>query len=111
MDLADDTLAANSGPDMADYYMHHARAADGRWQLAVERANVGRFHVSVLLQDEGWDVAGTLRYWAFTDLALAEARFLELQRIFKELPDDAIMRAVLSALPPADKRGTEDDAV
>ena len=61
MQLKDDTIEANSGEDMADYFLYHARSADQRYGLAVEQARVDRFHVSVLMREPGWDVDGVLR--------------------------------------------------
>lgn len=105
MELRDTTVEANSGENMADYYLYHAQSADDRWALAVEQVRGDRFHVSVLVNEPGWDMFGVVRYWIFTDRAMAEARYLELQRLMAGVAEGATMQEVLPLLPTAERGG------
>jgi hypothetical protein len=105
MKLRDTTVEANSGEDMADYYLYFAQSAEDRWALAVEQMQLDRFHVSVLMKQADWPVFGVLRYWVFPDRAMAEARYLELQRLLADIAEDVPMKELLAKLPPRDRGG------
>jgi hypothetical protein len=48
-------------------------------------------------------VHGVVRYWSFESRDLAEARYLELQRLLGEADEAADMRAMLALLPPVER--------
>lgn len=107
MELKDTTAAANEAEDMSGYYLYHVSSPEGRWSVAVEQPENDRFNVAVLFRDPAWDLAGVLRYWNYGDRALAEARYLELQRILGGLPEETAMGDLVKALPPEER--TERD--
>jgi hypothetical protein len=105
MKLRDTTVEANSGDDMADYYLYHAQSEGDRWAVAVEQMQIDRFHVSVLMKQPDWPVFGVLRYWVFPDRAMAEARYLELQRLLSAFAEDVAMKELMVKLPERDRGG------
>ena len=111
MILRDNTIEANSGENMADYYLYHVQSAEDRWAIAVEQTRADRFHVSVLVKQFGWDLFGVVRFWIFDERAMAEARYLELQRIFADLLEGVALEDLLKMLPEAERRvpSTDDD--
>jgi hypothetical protein len=109
MNMRDTTVEANSGENMADYYLYHVQSEENRWALAVEQTRGDRFHVSVLMSEPGWDVFGAVRYWVFEERALAEARYLELQRLMADIDEQEDMKAVLAKLPAAERIGPRGD--
>jgi hypothetical protein len=110
MNLRDTTVEANSGENMADYYLYHIQSEENRWAIAVEQTRGDRFHVSVMVKQFGWDMYGVVRYWAFEERAMAEARYLELQRIFGELEEGIALEDLVKKLPPADRRVPSEEA-
>jgi hypothetical protein len=104
LNLRDTTLEANSGENMADYYLYHVQSEENRWALAVEQTRGDRFHVSVMVKQFGWDMYGVVRYWVFEERAMAEARYLELQRLLGELDEGIALEDLMKKLPPADRR-------
>lgn len=105
MELRDTTVDANSGENMADYYMYHLQSPNDRWAIAVEQVRPGRFHVSVLASQPGWGMFGVVRYWVAQDQTLAEARYLELQTLFAGIDEGADIKVVQALLPPAERGG------
>ncbi|HEY9722627.1 MAG TPA: hypothetical protein V6D47_11465 [Oscillatoriaceae cyanobacterium] len=103
MELHDTTAAANEAEDMSGYYMYHVSSPASRWSVAVEQPEQDRFNVQVLFREPAWDLSGVLRYWTYSDRTLAEARYIELQRILGGLPEDSDMAAIVSALPPEER--------
>lgn len=99
MDLRDTTVEANSAPDMTAYYLYRMMSTGDRWGLAVEHLEVDRFSVAVTYQEPGWDVHGVARYWVYATRDLAEARFLELQRLLGKLEESLDLKAMTPELP------------
>lgn len=108
MQLRDTTTEANSREDMQAYYLYHVESPHSRWAVAVEQVEPERFNVSVLYREPAWDVYGVIRYWGFRERSMAEARYLEAQRILGELDEEAGINEVVKALP-ADERLREDE--
>lgn len=108
MDLRDTTVEANSAPDMTAYYLYRMESPSGHWGLAVEQLELDRFSVAVTFQEPGWDVHGIARYWVYATRDLAEARFLELQRLFGGLDEALELRAMTALLPPEERIEDED---
>ena len=107
MDLRDTTVEANSAPDMTAYYLYRMESPTGRWGLAVEQLELDRFSVAVTYQEPGWDVHGIARYWVYATRDLAEARFLELQRLLGKLDEGQDLKAMVPHLP--EEELLEDD--
>ncbi len=108
MELRDTTVEANSGPDMTAFYLYRMQSPTSRWGLAVEHPETDRFCVAVTFEEAGWDVYGTARYWMYPTRDLAEARFLELQRLLGGLDEGLDLRAMVAQLPP-EERIEEDE--
>lgn len=108
MHMRDTTAEANTKAEMADYYIYHSESEASRWALAVEQPREGRFNVSVMYQEPGWDVFGVIRYWTYTDRAEAEARYLQLQGMFKDLDEGISIKAVTRNLPATEPRPEDD---
>ncbi|MFP5503266.1 MAG: hypothetical protein ACLGIN_12330 [Candidatus Sericytochromatia bacterium] len=102
MQMRDTTLDANSRAEMQNYYLYHAESPDARWAISVEQVVEGRFNVAVAYREPAWDVYGTIRYWVYDDRSLAEARYLELQRLFGDLDEAITMKALERNLPPVE---------
>ena len=107
--LRDNTMEANEREGMQTFYLYHVESPYGRWALGVEQPREGRFQVVVELREEGWDVAGAVRYWLYEDRAMAEARYLELQRLFEDLDEDAELSAIVAALPAIERHWGEEE--
>ena len=58
--------------------------------------------VAVAYREPAWDVYGTIRYWVYDDRSLAEARYLELQRLFGDLDEAITMKALERNQPPVE---------
>lgn len=108
MHLRDTTIEANNKENMANYYLYHAESPNSLYGLAVEQVEADLYNVNVLFKQPDWDVFGVLRYWSFDDRAVAEARYLELQKLFEGLEEDLDMKAVLKALPEEERRGPRE---
>lgn len=106
MHLRDTTVEINHVEDMQNDYLYHSESAQGRWGLGVEQVTPERFDVSVNFREPGWDVAGVIRYWTFAERALAEARYLELQRLFEGFCEDVTMDEVMPRLPATERRNS-----
>ncbi|MDB5101984.1 MAG: hypothetical protein JWM80_6405 [Cyanobacteria bacterium RYN_339] len=104
MNLRDNTIDANSGENMADYYLYHFQSEQDRWALAVEQTAGNRFHVSVMVKQFGWDIHGVVRYWVFDERDMAEARLLELQGIFGGMEEGIALEDLIKKLPAAERR-------
>ena len=110
MHLRDTTIEANTKENMANYDLDHAESPQSTYGLAVEQVESDQFNVCVLFKEPAWDVYGVLRYWTFDDRALAEARYLELQKAFETLDEGITMKALLRALPEEERHGPRADA-
>lgn len=108
MQMRDTTVEANNKADMADYYLYHSESEGSRWALAIEQPREDRYNVSVMYQEPGWDVFGVIRYWTYVDRAEAEARYLQLQGMFKELDEGISIKAVTRNLPATEPRPEDD---
>lgn len=108
MELRDTTVEANSAPDMTAYYLYRMQSKADRWGLAVEQPETERFTVSVTYQEPGWDVHGIARYWVYATRDLAEARFLELQRLLGGLDEALELKAMTAALPEEERFEEEE---
>lgn len=108
--LRDNTQEANDREGMQAFYLYHVESPYGRWGLSVEHVQEGRYHVGVELREKDWDVAGMVRYWVYEERAMAEARYLELQRLFEDVDEETEMKAVLALLPEPERHwgGTEE---
>ncbi|MEB3196502.1 MAG: hypothetical protein VKP62_04790 [Candidatus Sericytochromatia bacterium] len=110
MDLTDTTVARNSEPDMAAYYLYRMESPARRWGLAVEQLREDRFHVAVTYAEPEWDVHGVVRYWSYETRDLAEARYLELQRVLGAVEESLEMKAILAVLPAVERAEAADEA-
>jgi hypothetical protein len=108
MELRDTTVEANSAPDMTAYYLYRMQSKQDRWGLAVEQLEADRFSVAVTYQEPGWPVHGVARYWVYATRDLAEARFLELQRLLGGEAEDQPLKALTAKLPPEERLDEED---
>lgn len=109
MELRDTTVEANSAPDMTAYYLYRMQSKGDRWGLAVEQLETDRFSVAVTFQEPGWDVHGVARYWVYATRDLAEARFLELQRLLGKLDEDLDLKALTAELPEEEGYDLDED--
>jgi hypothetical protein len=106
--MRDTTMEANAKTNMAQYYLYHSESPASRWAIAVEQPTQETFNVSVLYREPDWDVFGTIRYWVFEDRVDAEARYLELQKLFRELAEDATIKAIVRQLPEEERHWGEE---
>ncbi|MEB3330842.1 MAG: hypothetical protein VKQ33_16595 [Candidatus Sericytochromatia bacterium] len=106
MQLQDTTLERNAELEATAYYVYRLESPARRWGIAVEHLIADQFNVSVTYCEAGWDVHGVVRYWSFDSRDLAEARYLELQRLLGEADEASDMQAMLALLPPPE-RGQE----
>lgn len=109
MNMRDTTVDANNRAEMADYYLYHVESPDARWAIAVEQATEARFNVSVMFREPGWDVYGTVRYWSYPERSMAEARYLQLQDLFKDLDEGITLKAMTRSLPEEERTYGEDE--
>jgi hypothetical protein len=105
MHLRDTTIEANNREEMANYYLYHAESPASTWGLAVEQVEADHFNVCVLFKEPAWDVFGVIRYWTVEDRAEAEARYLELQKIFETLDEGVTLKTLQRALPEEERHG------
>lgn len=108
--LRDNTMEANEREGMQTFYLYHVESPYSRWALGVEHVSEGRFQVVVELKEKEWDVAGAVRYWVFEDRAMAEARYLELQRLFEDLDEEAELKSILAVLPEVERHWGQEHA-
>lgn len=109
MHLRDTTMEANSAANMEQYYLYHSESSNGRWSLAVEQPTPESFSVSVLYKEPDWDVSGVIRYWVFGERAEAEARYLELQKLFEGLEETETLKSMPKRLPPTERHWGEQE--
>lgn len=107
MQLQDTTLERNAELEAETYYIYRLESPARRWGIAVEQLNPERFSVAVTYCEAAWDVHGVARYWAFDSRDLAEARYLELQRLLGNLDEEADLEAMLGALPAVERDEAE----
>lgn len=108
MELRDTTVEANSAPEMEHYYLYKMQSKGERWGLAVEQPELDRFTVAVTFKDPAWDIDGVARYWVYKTRDLAEARFLELQRVMGGLDEGLALEALVKQLPPEERLDEHD---
>lgn len=110
MHLRDTTIEANKKEELDNYYLYHAESPQSIWGLAVEQVELDHYNVSVLFKEPDWDVFGVLRYWTVAERAEAEARYLELQKIFETLAEDVTLKTLQRALPEQERHGPRKGA-
>lgn len=91
------------------YYMYHLQSATDRWAIAVEQVRIDRFSVSVLYKEANWPDFGVIRYWTVDDRTMAEARYLELQRIFAGIDEGVGYKELARAIPPEERHARTDE--
>lgn len=108
MELRDTTVEANSAAEMQNYYLYKMQSKADRWGIAVEQPETDRFTVAVTFQEPGWDVDGVARYWVYKTRDLAEAKFLELQRVLGGFEEDLALKELVKLLPPEETFDPKD---
>ena len=108
MQLRDTTAEANNQENMANYYLYHSESANNAWGLAVEQVEADAFNVCVLYKEPDWDMYGVIRYWTFDDRAMAEARYLELQTLLRDVEESVGMKELLKTLPETERHAPRE---
>jgi hypothetical protein len=111
MQLQDTTLDRNAELETSTYYIYRLESPSRRWGIAVEQVVADLFNVSVTYCEPDWDLHGVVRYWSFDSRDMAEARYLELQRLLGDADEATEMRALLATLPPTERGEVPDTDV
>lgn len=103
MELEETTAARNAEPEMESYYLHRLESPSRRWGLAVEQVKSDNFSVSVTYMEPDWPVYGVARHWSYESRDVAEALYLQLQKLLADVDEQTDLRGVTALLPQAER--------
>jgi hypothetical protein len=109
MELEETTAARNAEPEMESYYLHRLESPSRRWGLAVEQIKADNFSVSVTYMEPNWPVHGVARHWSYESRDVAEALYLQLQKLLADVDEQLDLRGVTALLPPPERIANPED--